>query len=277
MTFIHHIPKHYLNKYIDSIIYYKGYKPKHSIERIVPDCTINLIFELDNMPRQVYDNETLKPTGDKRTKAWLSGMHSNYITINALQDSEMFVIRFKPFASYAFIHKPIYKYNNKVVMANIMFGEEIFKFREELLAIEKPENKIKAGEYWLSQRFDKSKLPDAVVEKAYNEILSNPIFEQPLVKKLIEESGFSKKHFLNLFKKFIGLTPKKLQRILRFKEILTSIQNDKKLNWARISSECGYFDQAHFIKEFKMFCGINPKEFFEGHNESGRVNFFPLN
>ena len=66
-------------------------------------------------------------------------------------------------------------------------------------------------------------------------------------------------------KQNIGLSPKTYLSVLRFKKVVDRIQSGP-LNWQDILFDCGYFDQAHFIKEFKEFSGFTPKEFFARNN-----------
>ena len=86
----------------------------------------------------------------------------------------------------------------------------------------------------------------------------------------------SQKHLIHLFKKYIGLTPKWYQRILRFNDLLKQIQNKENIAWADIAYRCGYTDQSHFIKEFKHFSGFNPREFIKKEFHQDKPNFFPL-
>ena len=81
-----------------------------------------MIFELDGFPRHTYDNESLKPNATF-TRVWISGMHKHYISISAHENSEMFVIQFKAYGAYPFLHHPIEKLNDLVVPA-----EEILNF-----------------------------------------------------------------------------------------------------------------------------------------------------
>ncbi|MCB1024320.1 MAG: hypothetical protein KDB79_08015, partial [Acidobacteria bacterium] len=62
--------------YIETFIYFKGYSPPHSIEKVIPDGSINLIFELDGQVRSVFDNKTLEPK-QNFSKVWLSGIQKN--------------------------------------------------------------------------------------------------------------------------------------------------------------------------------------------------------
>ena len=153
MIFTNHIPEPPLDNYLECLFHFEGYKPEHSIEKLVPDGSINIIIELDGKERHVYDNETLSP---KKTysKAWLSGMHKDYISISALPDSELFVIRFKPGGCFPFLKIPVEEINDQVMDAQEILGDKIIVFREELLQIEGAENKLVFGEKWVKEHLD---------------------------------------------------------------------------------------------------------------------------
>ena len=269
------IPDSFLKDYVQQFIYFKGYTPDHSIQRVVPDGSLYLIFELDGMPRYIIDNETLEKK-TKRTRAWISGMHKNYITISALPDSEMYVIQFKAQGLFPFIQQKVDALSDKVVKPEAYFGEEVYTFRKALLSEDTPEGKFRLGETWLSQLFSPAHLPKTEVLQVLEKIQSDPGLELNTITSLIQETGLSKKHFSSLFKKYIGLSPKQYQRVIRFNEILLSIQQKEQVEWTQIALSCGYYDQAHFIKEFKLFCGINPSEFITNYKNYPSTNFFPL-
>lgn len=68
------------------------------------------------------------------------------------------------------------------------------------------------------------------------------------------------------FKDYAGLSPKLLHRISRFKTALNDLGSQHKL-LTEIAYECGYYDQSHFISDFKSFSGYHPKEYFHGRPE----------
>ncbi len=268
-------PEKKFEDYIESLIYYKGYTPEHSIEKVIPDGTINLVFELDGFTRNVFDNETLEPK-QEFTKVWLSGVQKQYISISAHKDSEMYVIRFKPGGAYPFIKQTIRDFTDKVQPAENVFGEEIFEFREALLKAEDINQKRDIGFEWLNQKFDGNRISRKRVFESIKKIIEDPQFQEYNLKDLIAETGYSKKQFIKIFKKYVGITPKYFQRIVRFNEILQKIQNSEKLSWTRISQDCGFYDQAHFIREFQHFCGYNPQAHLDTPLINERVNFFPV-
>ena len=124
MIFNIHPLQNPLKDYVESIFHFKDFMPDHSIERVVPTGHIFILFELDGIPRHTFDNETLKPN-QTYTKVWISGIHKNYISISAPQNSEMFVIQFKPLGAFPFFHFPIERLNEKIVPAETILGKEI--------------------------------------------------------------------------------------------------------------------------------------------------------
>jgi transcriptional regulator GlxA family with amidase domain len=83
--------------------------------------------------------------------------------------------------------------------------------------------------------------------------------------------GLSERSLERYFKQWIGLTPKFYSRIIRFAHIFELVNKDQK-NWAEISAQAGFYDQAHFIKNFRAFTGEEPSKY--GFKEANMANFF---
>lgn len=80
------------------------------------------------------------------------------------------------------------------------------------------------------------------------------------VHELEEKSGYSARHLENLFKRHVGMGPKFYSRVVRFQRALRSIKTEHPDDWSRIAEEAGYYDQAHFINEFRTFCTKTPRQ-----------------
>ena len=273
MIFENHIIEKPLAPYIESIFYYKGFKPDHSIERVVPTGHVFIIFELDGLEYHTYDRETLKINGTYK-KVWISGMHKDYLSISAHQDSEMLVIQFKTNGAYPFFKTPIHQLNNKVVDAREVLGNEILELRKQILEGENASEKFKSVENWLTHQFDTNKIPNKDILHILLQLKEKPITESS---EIIKSFSNTQKHLISQFKTYFGLTPKVFHRIFRFNEILKKIHNKEQLVWSQIAYEFGYSDQSHFIKEFKEFSGFNPQEFMnQEYHKDDETNFFPL-
>lgn len=275
MIFNTYTPKGAISTYIESIFHFKNFTPDHSIERVVPTGHVFIIFELDDFKRYTYDNESLKP--DKEfSKVWISGTHKNYISISAHQNSEMFVVQFKPYGARPFLHVEMDAISNKVFGAEELLGDEILQIREELYQSQGSDPKFLIIENWLNKRFNENLCPDASLLQVIHALFEPKTDFNNQISEASVNYEHSQKHLIEEFKIHVGLTPKYFQRILRFNELLGKIQRKEKVSWSGISAECGYSDQSHFIKEFRHFSGFNPSEYLEEEYHQDEPNFFPL-
>ena len=81
------------------------------------------------------------------------------------------------------------------------------------------------------------------------------------VRKIQLDTGLSHTRFIQLFREHVGLTPKLFRRVRRFHALLDQITKGIPVNWAQLAAQCGYFDQAHLIRDFRAFAGITPLEY----------------
>ena len=73
--------------------------------------------------------------------------------------------------------------------------------------------------------------------------------------------GLSAKRFIERFKIEVGLTPKRYCRVRRFQRALALANRGRRVDWTGVALDCGYFDQAHFIHDFRSFAGLTPTEY----------------
>jgi hypothetical protein len=76
-------------------------------------------------------------------------------------------------------------------------------------------------------------------------------------------TGLSPRQLRRLFHFYIGESPKMFSRIVRFQQLLHSKPSVQSLRKNKLFYDAGYYDQAHFIKEFKTLFGITPSKAFE--------------
>lgn len=81
---------------------------------------------------------------------------------------------------------------------------------------------------------------------------------------LEQETGYSPRHLARLFRTRCGLSPKGLIRILRVNSAARRMQRPGACSLTQLAQELGYFDQAHFIHEFRAVCGVTPGAYRAG-------------
>ena len=80
------------------------------------------------------------------------------------------------------------------------------------------------------------------------------------VERLVDEIGYSRKHLAAVFREQVGMTPKALARLVRFQRALAALRSGQHPDLAGLALELGYYDQAHFTREFRGFSGLTPGE-----------------
>jgi AraC-like DNA-binding protein len=90
----------------------------------------------------------------------------------------------------------------------------------------------------------------------------------------IDYAGYSSKHLIQMFKSHVGVPPKSFLRIIRFQKAVKEIEKCHEVNWASFALDCGYFDQSHFISDFKAYSGFTPTQYVERKNDV--LNYVPV-
>jgi AraC-like DNA-binding protein len=266
-----HIPRFPLSQFIDHFIYYEGYNPQHSIDRFLPDGHTEIIIDFDDQPKYIYDNETLKEI-QACHQVWASGVRTEYISIPSSKRSAMFVIHFRKGMAYPFFPLPKSEMSDRVVDADLLWGNAFALLREQLCGIKQIDLKFHAVESFLLKHFHGKFMLNPAVDYALAEILRRP--DQINLRHVSTKIGYSPKHFIDIFRQQVGITPKSYLKIIRFQKAISEIEERKEANWTNISQDCGFYDQAHFINDFKFFSGFTPSEYVRRKNDV--VNYVPV-
>src|SRR5690606_9936401 len=75
---------------------------------------------------------------------------------------------------------------------------------------------------------------------------------------VVRETGYSHRHFISLFTRSVGLTPKRYCRTIRFQQALHRLSGDHSVELAALALDVGYTDQAHLNREFRAFADVSP-------------------
>jgi AraC-like DNA-binding protein len=89
-----------------------------------------------------------------------------------------------------------------------------------------------------------------------------------------DKIGYSQKHFTEIFRRSVGVTPKSYLKIMRFQKAVRTIDGASRPDWGSIALDCGFYDQAHFINDFNHFSGFTPDEYARIH--TNYQNYIPV-
>ena len=259
MSIYQRIPAPPLSQYIAWLWYYVDYFPDHDRQFVLPDGTFELIINLEDRPRKLFDrHDRHRYRSFKR--AWISGPHREYIEIDAVPGSTMIGAHFLPGGAASFIGVPCDELADRVEELDMIWGSWAWEWRERSQTAQGAQAKLALLEQLLMSRLGQVQAERARgVNWAVKRFAHQPHLKS--IQVVTRELGISHKHFIEQFRREVGLTPKLFCRILRFQQVLRRIHERKAVRWADVANSCGYFDQAHFINDFGRFAGVNPSAY----------------
>lgn len=176
-------------------------------------------------------------------------------------NTEMIVAVFKPYGMKPFFHLPISQLHNQEVSGYDLENKKLEKLAAQIFDCKDTNGCVGLIEAWLLWQL--SDIPPSKsgyhmdrIAAAVQQLLAAP---ETSVAALASTACLSKKQFERLFNELVGANPKEYARIARFQKSLKLLQNhpiDGSL--AQLAYQCGYADQSHFIREFKLFSGYTP-------------------
>jgi AraC-like DNA-binding protein len=269
-----HTPAFPLSEYISAFIYYDGFDPIHQMDRFLPDGNTELIFNLIEQPQFIYHNETLEKVQTCR-QAWVSGVRTQPITIPSGKGSKMLIVAFRKGKAYPFYPLPLNELTDCVAEADLVFGKSILILREQILAASSINRMFLLVEQFLLRQARNTLAfegASSCVAYAVSRIASQP--NRLGLQQLSDQIGYSQKHFISLFKEQVGVVPKQYLKIMRFQKAILEIEKDTSMDWSQIARQNGFYDQAHFIHEFRAFSGFTPGEYVK--RKSDVLNYIPV-
>ncbi len=247
------------------------HNPFQGKEILIPDGCIELIFNLGT-PYKRYDSEN---NAALLKHSHLVGERDRYFLIEQTRAVSLIAARFKPGGLYPFVRFPIAEVTNQTVDLDIIFGSQVKDLECKLFETRSHKKKIDLLQHALLRFLKTPDLNPPIINAAVKLIQQH--HGDISVDGLAWELRVNYKYLERQFLKIIGLTPKLYNRIVRFQNAMQALRHAAFHPWPSIALDCGYYDQAHFIKEFKAFTGATPSEFIARRNQIAEMLTAPGN
>ena len=166
-------------------------------------------------------------------------------------------VRFKTAGLGAFVSS-VHRFTNRVVPIATVFGRDVIAL-ERALREKIGDDKSQAA---LLDAYFGSKLEPTDSKRQLWALKSKIEAANGLVRidELAEEAGVSIRQIDRLFREHLGVRPKAFARIARFQNAIGLLKKDPGCTMADVAARCGYYDQSHFVHEFRRFAGAPPKD-----------------
>lgn len=138
-----------------------------------------------------------------------------------------------------------------------LLGPEVYALLDEVREMQLPDQINERVQSYLLARAKRVRemLPFDLAVRKFHDPIANPTVDD-----VAWESCLSVRQFQRKCHERLGMNPKLYARIARFSKAYRMFEGRRELTWSRIAHSCGYFDQMHFIRDFKQFAGLAPDD-----------------
>ncbi len=176
-----------------------------------------------------------------------------------------FSIRFYPYGFTNFVTEPIKNLANIETPLESLFEDHVARELEQKIIQAKDSlERIKIIEGFLIERITEKSIVDSIVTSTVDALIASN--GNASIKTILKGDLSKRRQLERRFEKQIGVSPKQLGKVIRLQTALKMLINKEKESLTNIAYGSEYYDQAHFIKDFKEFTGANPKAFLESEN-----------
>lgn len=246
------LSKYIQNYYIVEIDSSINFLPK---ERVYPTGSASMVFHYGS-PSKFQEKNSSEYI---ESNLVICGQHNKYYDLSLSGKTSMILIIFKPHGLKSFFNFPITELFNENISLQNLAKNETLELEDKLFNSSDNKQRISHLESFLIKRlihnndFDRIEHAVKMIEDAKGQIKTQYI---------AQEVCLGIKQFERTFSKHVGMNPKKFSSIIRFQNVIQMKRKHKNSNMFQLAFDNGYYDQSHFIHDFKSLTGLTPKHFF---------------
>jgi AraC-like DNA-binding protein len=204
----------------------------------------------------------LDPTGLARPRyvgSFVAGLHESFALTESPSFGMCLQVNFNPLGAYQLLGVPMHSLVNSAVALEDVLGQGARNLAARMQEAADWGSRFDMLDTFLAGRLMRAILPSPGMAWAWQQLKATGGLVD--AGSLAAHIGCSHKHLITRFRRELGLPPKALARIIRFSRVTKMLGRNHVNHWARIAQSCGYYDQAHLIREFRSFAGSTPGEY----------------
>lgn len=237
------------------------FDPKNQKQKIVPDGCIEMTFNFGDKIKR-YTSETdfiLHPD------TMVMGQRTKSFDILPTGNVDTFAICFYPIGFANFVKMPLEKLVDKETPISELFGkEEAHELEQQMIHAIDYQQRINSIESFLLKKLQEKNTITSIVKSTVDTLLKTN--GRTPINIILKDDVSKRRQVERHFRKQIGISPKQLGKAIRLQTTLSLLLNKKSETLTDIAYESDYFDQNHFIKDFKDLVGVTPKEFLDNEH-----------
>lgn len=262
-AYVTHVPRAPLSDFVALLWLQDGRAPEHPRERVLPTGTVELVVSLAADELRVFGDE--RDGGAAEGGALVCGAHSRFFVIDTVAALTTVGVHFRPGGAWPFFGVPADALTDAHVSLDALWGAGAAAgLRERLMEAATPAARFRVLEEALLARLVRAPAAGHLAVRLAVRALQSA--RGPVsIRTVAERIGISQRRFGELFRAEVGLAPKVFSRIRRFQDVLAAAGPAP--DWSRVALECGFYDQAHFIHDFRAFSGLTPSAYLRQRTE----------
>lgn len=256
---------------------FKTYKPEKRLASVV-----KFYWSLDGKlsPTQMYVHRTLANhcpeiifhygsefkeiiAGTKIEKTFRFGVHGQTDIVRQFTSKDscgIFGVMLQPYAIPLLFKLSATEVKNELIDITLLLGQEGKDISDQIMLTNTNAERITLMNRFLTRQM--REINDVPIIRSIHNICSEK--GNLSIQKLASQSFWSQRQFERKFKDLTGFSPKAFSRLVRFKSIVDNNSYVHAKTMTEISYDFGYYDQSHFINDFRQYSGYSPKSYFEG-------------
>jgi len=255
MEYRYILPSEPLKDYIDYYLIIENPNGGNEPIEVFPSPQAEMVFTYgdENASYSAFGSEEEHLTSDYA----ISGFFTQKATYRNQNKLGVIMVGFKPWGIQPFIGFSVSSITDQNLNLKDVYPAKIRLLEDEIRSVQLAEERIAVIEKFLLEilRYPKN---DRLIRESI--IYINQSQGQATIKSLAKKFHLCEKQFKRRFVQTVGIQPKLFSRIVRFQHVLTLL-NSMQLGLLDVAIRSGFYDEAHFIREFEQFAVTTPKQF----------------
>jgi AraC-like DNA-binding protein len=248
---------------------YQGYFETSSLpvrRRELPSGEVALIISLGP------DYELIDPQSGSplyTLSSFVAGLDDTFSMVDSTGTGLAIQVDFTPIGARRLLQLPLQLVSHRTTGITDLWGTQADRLLEQLFETRDWGNRFAVLDEFLLARIRRSVGVPPEVVWAWRQ-LEHSAGGVP-VQQIADSLAWSRKRLIRAFRSYIGVPPKTLGRLLRFRRALRELSSQLRVSYGEVVVKCRYSDQAHLIREFKEFSGLTPGELLNSYSPNAGV------
>lgn len=229
----------------------------HHYERVLPVPGAGLIINLHENETRIYTDDEERHC-IRSAASVIGGPCLRSQIIDTAEQVRVMGVVFRPGGAHALTGEDHEALVARDIGLEDIFGSSAHALREQLLDTPCAHQRLALLERWLLAHMRMPRLAPEVLY-ALGEIGTRP--QVARIGPMVRDTGLSEYRFGRLFRRQVGMGPKRYARLMRFRGVVDAVYRSAAVDWSAVAFDGGYGDQSHLVHEFREFAGMTPTAF----------------